>query len=341
MPPGAGFECERECAGAVSLSSVRVSPTPAALHARNLWVTPSDNHHPVGDPTVAPSNSSFWQYSKFITPRSSMGEGPIMATTFNFPWYQQRSLSCVGVSEFLATACLSYTVTMGIALPPMDIVAPLAIGGAIMCISNIVGDYSGAHMNPCVTLPTYLIERRFSLVRTLTYMIAEIIGAIVGVQLGYWTGAQLKNPFSYAAHHEDNYSIWQILACEMMFTFLLAATVLKAAFMREEPNPFGLFWIVGAVVAGSYAGGPVSGACLNPALAIGFAVAGGAAFDLVPYILGPTLGALMAVGVIMFFEPEVYARRMGLLPSADWKERGTGVPSLLVDRLAILERVGG
>eukprot|EP01054_Gregarina_sp_Poly1_P002064 Gregarina_sp_Poly_1__2063@NODE_1543_length_3881_cov_98_229942_g1018_i0_p1_GENE_NODE_1543_length_3881_cov_98_229942_g1018_i0NODE_1543_length_3881_cov_98_229942_g1018_i0_p1_ORF_typecomplete_len245_score17_88MIP/PF00230_20/1_9e21_NODE_1543_length_3881_cov_98_229942_g1018_i030553789 len=242
MPLVAVQSCELECA-----SPLQGRVSPSQTRARNLWVAATEANL-VCEQTIAPSNCSFFQYSKFITPRSSMGEGPVpAATTFNFPWYQQRSLSCVGVSEFIATACLSYTITMSIALPPMDIVTPLAIGGAIMCISNIVGDYSGAHMNPCITLPTYLVERRFSIVRTITYITAEIIGAVVGVQLGYWTGATIKNPFSYAAHHDDNYSIWQILVCEMIFTFLLAATVLKSAFMKEEPNPFGLFWIVGAV----------------------------------------------------------------------------------------------
>eukprot|EP01056_Protomagalhaensia_sp_Gyna25_P004968 Protomagalhaensia_sp_Gyna_25__4967@NODE_53_length_6056_cov_78_686222_g40_i0_p2_GENE_NODE_53_length_6056_cov_78_686222_g40_i0NODE_53_length_6056_cov_78_686222_g40_i0_p2_ORF_typecomplete_len344_score38_32MIP/PF00230_20/5_6e29_NODE_53_length_6056_cov_78_686222_g40_i030804111 len=315
----------------VDRDSQRTSSNLPGGTRRGLWVTSAEENTGWVEQVSPPAASSFWEYSKFITPRSSMGE----MATYNFSWYSQRSLSCVGLSEFLATGCLAYVVTMGIALPPLDLVTPLAIGGAIMCLSNIVGDYSGAHMNPCISIPIYLVERRFSLLRTVTYCIAETTGAIIGVQLGYWTGAHLKNPFSYHAHHNDNYTIWQILFCEALYTFLLAATALKAAFMKEEPNPFALFWIVGAVVAASYAGGPVSGACLNPALAVGFAIAGGEPFDLIPYVLGPSMGALTAVGIIMFFEPDVYARRTGLV---EWKDR-PAVPTSLIDRLAILERI--
>eukprot|EP01053_Blabericola_migrator_P008819 Blabericola_migrator_1__8818@NODE_465_length_8250_cov_107_590737_g363_i0_p3_GENE_NODE_465_length_8250_cov_107_590737_g363_i0NODE_465_length_8250_cov_107_590737_g363_i0_p3_ORF_typecomplete_len379_score21_16MIP/PF00230_20/1_8e28Wzz/PF02706_15/1_3e04Wzz/PF02706_15/4_7e03Wzz/PF02706_15/0_85_NODE_465_length_8250_cov_107_590737_g363_i010922228 len=288
-----------------------------------------------GDWVNTRPSPSVWSDGKFLTPCSSSPglPSPQSMGNYNFPWYQQRSLSCIGISEFISTACLGYTIALALALAPIDFTVPIAVAGAIGCISNITGDWSGTHMNPCVTLAVFLTEKKFTLTRTCTYIVAELIGAVMGIHIAYWNAAHFKNPFNYATHHSDDFSFWQIVVCEMVFTFLLIATILKAAFLRVEPNPFALFWIIAAVIAASFAGGPISGACLNPALVVGFVTAGGDLFDVVPYIIGPTIGTLLAVGVIMFFEPEIYAARTGL-NVADWKERGT-----TGDRISMLERM--
>lgn len=76
-------------------------------------------------------------------------------------------------------------------------------------------------------------------------------------------------------------------------------------------------------MAGSYAGGPISGACLNPALSIAFVAADGTALDLLIYTLGPLVGAVIAVLLIMGLEPEVARRRFIISKQAIVRDTST------------------
>lgn len=259
---------------------------------------------------------------------------------FEQPWFRQKSLFIVGLTEFVGTGILCFVIALVLAVNPSDIVAPLTIGAIIICLCHITGDMSGAHFNPCVTLPLFLIERRFSPLRTAVYICAETLGGIAGTHLAIWSGSAFKNPYSVEAHLKQNHSIASMVICEAIFTCILALTCLRAGFLQTQPNPFCPVWVACAVVAASYAAGPISGACLNPSLAIAFTTVSGVWFDLVVYITGPLTGAVMAAIIAMLIDVEIWRRRVGLVTVT---HSGSQVPvgidpySLMNEPMAIME----
>merc|ERR1719379_3036800 len=91
---------------------------------------------------------------------------------------------------------------------------------------------------------------------------------------------------------------------EILYTFVLCFTVLRAAVIAEKDNEsFGMA-IGFSVVAGGYAGGWISGGCFNPAVAFGLDVSSahmGVKWCFV-YTLFEFLGAGLAAGLHMYFE---------------------------------------
>jgi glycerol uptake facilitator-like aquaporin len=63
--------------------------------------------------------------------------------------------------------------------------------------------------------------------------------------------------------------------------------------------------IGGAVALGSLVGGPISGAAMNPARALGPALVSGDLSSLWIYLVAPTLGAICAVGVYRYISARI------------------------------------
>ncbi|EZG81190.1 major intrinsic protein [Gregarina niphandrodes] len=214
---------------------------------------------------------------------------------YEHAWYRSHGTLLVFGSELVGTALLTFTITMLLAISPLDTLVPVAIGALLLALCNIFGELSGAHFNPSITLAVFSLDRRFGWVRCGAYLFAEVLGALLGLNVAVWHCSVLKNPFSVAAHASDHYTIPQMVACEAIYTYIMTMTCLRCAI----------------VVAASYAGGPISGACMNPALAIAFIAKGGQWIDLLVYTVGPLSGCLGAVTSCMIIEPKIWLRRIG------------------------------
>lgn len=168
---------------------------------------------------------------------------------FEHSWYRQSQLAVVGIAEFVGTALLCLTITASLSTTTDDtaFTVPICIGGAIIALSNVFGDLSGAHFNPCITLPILLVDTRFSPLRVAVYICAQVLGALAGTQLGAWTTNAVRNPYNVAAHQLEGYTVAQIMISETIFTCLLALTALRAGFLQQEPNPFCPCWVAAAV----------------------------------------------------------------------------------------------
>jgi glycerol uptake facilitator-like aquaporin len=158
----------------------------------------------------------------------------------------------------------------------------------------VYGHISGTHVNPAVTLGLAL-NGTIKWAQALIYWIAQFLGAILA-------GFLVKTFFGTLSGGETTGSLttsapllaW---AVEIVLTFFLVNTVLHAA-VAGKAGPFA-GWAIGTTLAFAIlAGGPLTGASLNPARTFGPALFTGAWANpstYLIYFLGPFIGATLAV----------------------------------------------
>ena len=176
----------------------------------------------------------------------------------------------------------------------------LAHGLTLAVFAYTFGHISGTHINPAVTFGLAL-NGTIEWAEAFVYWVAQFAGGIlaafalqgivgaVNAQAfeGAKTAGVLTADFPYYA-----------FAVEALLTFFLVNTVLHTA-VAGKAGPFA-GWAIGTTLAiAILAGGPLTGASLNPARTFGPAAVSGAARDPMMYLiyfLGPLVGAAIAVG---------------------------------------------
>jgi len=171
------------------------------------------------------------------------------------------------LTEFIGTFFLVLTVgCTGIATGP-GVIAPLAIGSALMVMVYAGGHVSGGHYNPAVTLGVFL-RGRCPAADVLPYMVAQVLGALAAAVVAMF----LKAPEMATAFQAR---IGPGFVAEALFTFALVLVVLNTATARATSGNsyFGLA-IGFTVMVGAFAVGGISGGAFNPAVAIGASAMG-------------------------------------------------------------------
>lgn len=188
----------------------------------------------------------------------------------------------------------------------------LAHGLAITVAVNVFGGISGAHFNPAVTLG-FLTTGRIRLIEAIGYILAQLVGACAAAWAcqALWpaeavVGAQLGIPLPAIMPSEgvEWPTVEIILAVEFILTFLLMTAIYGTAIdPRGQIVKVAAFGIGLSVVFAILAGGPITGASMNPARSFGSALvykltggeAGTLAFELHwCYWAAPVAGAAVA-----------------------------------------------
>ena len=165
--------------------------------------------------------------------------------------------------------------------------------GALIALSPL-GKVSGAHINPAVTLAFWL-ERRMKAQVALGYVVAQLVGGILGALLLLPWG-KMGESVAYGATAPGPGGPWIALLGEAAATFCLVAG-LFFFLGRRRLRGFtpALFPFMYALLVWLEA--PVSGASTNPARSLGPGIVAGAWSGWWAYWLGPLLGTLAAVGL--------------------------------------------
>ena len=166
----------------------------------------------------------------------------------------------------------------------------LTFGLAVMAMIYAVGDVSGAHINPAVTLGFWL-SRRFPSASVLPYIISQLIGAFAASAL-IW--AMFTSSTLGATHPAG--SVWQSFVLEIVLTAILMFVILSVAAGSKEKGLLAGVAIGGVIALEALFAGPISGASMNPARSLAPAVLSGALADIWIYLAAPVLGA--AIGVL-------------------------------------------
>ena len=167
----------------------------------------------------------------------------------------------------------------------------LAPGMMVMGIIFFMGTISGAHLNPAVTL-AFAVRGNFPWRRVPGYIIAQVVGAVLASLFLQWMYGHVING---ATQPTPQVSIWVAMLTEAVLTLGLVSVILGTASGARNVG------INGALAVGAYIGlvsvwgAPVSGASMNPARSFGPELIGGNLTDYWIYLVGPIIGALLAV----------------------------------------------
>jgi len=163
-------------------------------------------------------------------------------------------------------------------------------GLIVMVIIYTIGDISGAHLNPAVTI-AFWIAKRFKGKEVLPYIVAQSIGAFLA-------SFALKNmfPADETLGASLPSSTWQqSFVMEVILTFLLMYVILNVSSGAKEKGIMAGTAIGATVGLEAMFAGPVCGASMNPIRSIAPAVVSGHTEYLWAYVVSTILGAILAV----------------------------------------------
>ncbi len=166
----------------------------------------------------------------------------------------------------------------------------LSFGLVVMVMIYAVGEISGAHFNPAVSL-AFWIAGRLPFTDVLPYVAAQCAGAVLGsVAVKFVLGGGGALGATVAS-----VPLVQAFGVEVLLTFLLMFVILNVSTGAKEKGITAGLAIGATVAMGAMVGGPLTGASMNPARSLGPALIAGETGGLWLYILAPVLGAALAV----------------------------------------------
>ena len=187
------------------------------------------------------------------------------------------------------------------------ILTAFAFGLVIVGMAYTVGNVSGCHINPAVSLAV-LISGRMSVTDFIFYVISQVLGAISGAaclkiifsmgQVKDMTGGLGSNGL---AGVNGNFGAGLIV--EILLTFIFVLVILGVTDSKAGHGSFGGVVIGFALVMVHILGIGLTGTSVNPARSIGPAIfAGGDALaSLWVFIVGPFIGAALAALIYKLF----------------------------------------
>ena len=180
----------------------------------------------------------------------------------------------------------------------------MAFGLSIVAMAYVIGDISGCHINPAVSIGLW-IDGRMELKDLVMYIIFQCIGAIIGTAIlavlinsapslgGYMATGLGQNGFGAASSVGLN--LYGAIITEIILTFVFVFTVLGVTRSEKTSAVAGI--VIGLTLAFVHIMGiPLTGTSVNPARSIGPALLqGGDALNHVwIFILAPMIGAALA-----------------------------------------------
>jgi aquaporin Z len=235
-------------------------------------------------------------------PRFSGGDGPAAPRIRRNKLAEGRVSASKYLAELLGTFVLVFVGSMSIVSAtttdaPILLVVPLGFGFALLAAIFAVGDISGGHFNPAVTLAAVL-DRRVPMVDGVGYVVSQVVGAIgaSAVVLVLTSQAAVR---STRNGHPDGVSDIQAFALEVILTALFLLVILTVT--KRDPGHAPMA-IPLTLLAIHLAAIPYSGASVNPARALGPALIGGDLGQIWIYLTAPFLGAVVGWVFYRVFE---------------------------------------
>ena len=203
---------------------------------------------------------------------------------------KKRAAEFIGtfVLVFAGTGAIIINEASGGAITQVGIA--LTFGLVVLAMIYTVGDISGAHLNPAVSLG-FFAARRFPLRDVIPYILSQCAGAFAAsgiLRLLFPENATLGATLPAGP-------VMQSFVLELILTAILMFVILNVSTGAAEKGiTAGI--AVGAVIGlGAMFAGPICGASMNPARSLAPAVVSNHFSSLWIYLIAPALGALLAV----------------------------------------------
>lgn len=200
------------------------------------------------------------------------------------------------ISEFIGTFALVFAGTGAIIINDTHqgaithVGIALTFGLVIMVMIYAVGDISGAHFNPAVTVGFWLANRLRGQ-EILPYIFGQVSGAI---------GASLLLRIIFPAHKGLGATLpaiseWSAFVFEIILTFLLMFVIINVSTGAKEKGLMAGVAVGGTVALEAMFAGPATGASMNPARSLAPALVAGHLTHLWIYLVAPLAGAALAI----------------------------------------------
>ncbi len=177
----------------------------------------------------------------------------------------------------------------------------LAFGLVIVAMAYSIGNISGCHINPAVSI-AMLVSKKMSVTDFIGYVISQFLGAIagaavlmalVGKETGLGTNALYKG------------DIWLSILVEVILTFVFVIAILGVTSKTENGAVAGI--VIGlSLTLVHILGISFTGTSVNPARSFGPAlfVGGDALANVWVFIIAPLVGGVLAAVVYKFLASE-------------------------------------
>ncbi|MEZ0005489.1 aquaporin Z [Flavobacterium sp. 28YEA47A] len=177
----------------------------------------------------------------------------------------------------------------------------LAFGLTVLTMAYTIGNISGCHLNPAVTIGLW-VAGRTQKKDVLPYIVAQVLGGIFGAMILYLIASgqphfDLGNfaANGYGEHSPGQYDIFSVLTTEVVMTFIFVLIILGATHSSAPKGFAGISIGLGLTLI-HLMSIPVSNTSVNPARSTSQAifVGGWALEQLWLFWIAPIAGAILA-----------------------------------------------
>ncbi|HYG74861.1 MAG TPA: aquaporin [Planctomycetota bacterium] len=169
----------------------------------------------------------------------------------------------------------------------------LTFGLVVMSLIYALGDVSGAHLNPAVSIG-FWVAKRFPGHSLPPYIVSQLAGAVAAS----WLLRILfpEHPTLGATSPAAGTLPWQSFVLEVVLTFYLMFVILCVSTGAKEKGITAGIAIGSVIALEALFAGPICGASMNPARSLAPALVSGQLQHVWIYLFAPVAGALLAVG---------------------------------------------
>ena len=174
----------------------------------------------------------------------------------------------------------------------------ITFGFIVMSMIYALGNISGAHINPAVTI-AFTFAKRFDKKQVLPYISSQSAGALM---------ASITLKFLFPANELLGATLpagsnMQSFILEFILTFFLMLVIISVATGSKEQGMFAGLAIGSVVLLEAMFAGPICGASMNPARSFSPAIVSGHMEHLWIYLIATTAGAVAAIPIYNSIKP--------------------------------------
>lgn len=169
----------------------------------------------------------------------------------------------------------------------------LTFGLVVLALIYAIGDISGCHLNPAVSIG-FAVARRFPYSRLPSYLASQFGGALLASALLYALFPTHPNLGLTDPHGP----VIQSFVLETILTLFLMFVILNVSAGSKEIGAMAGVAIGAVIGLEALFAGPITGASMNPARSLAPAIISGHVQHLWIYCTAPVLGAVLAAGLI-------------------------------------------
>jgi len=218
--------------------------------------------------------------------------------------FKKYFAECIGTMFLVLLACGSAVLAAG---NPATGIGGYGVGVCfglvLVCLCYCIGNISGCHVNPAVSLAMFL-SRRMSAKDCLYYIVAQLVGAAIGAALLYWF-TKAAPEFLFGGVTGENTLATNVLQpgatptmallSEVLLTFFFVMVILGVTDAKKGFGNFAGLAIGLALGLVNIVGIPVDNCSVNPARSFGPALFSADAWgDFWIMVVGPAIGAILA-----------------------------------------------